>query len=286
MILTAPAKINLYLGVTGKRSDGYHEIETVFERISLADKILVEPVKEPTLITSTDPSVPTDSNSLLGRAVSEFKKAAKSELNFKIGLEKNIPIGAGLGGGSSDAATLLKGLNEVAGFPLEKDDLLSIGKSLGADIPFFINEYHFAIGRGRGDEIEKIETPLQLSHILINPPFEVSTKEAYGKVGAFNLTNNRGVDRILSAFFDKKDSGTIANNLRNDLQQVVLRDFPDLNNVFSELKKSGAQGVLLSGSGPTVFGIFEEEKIENASKNLNEVFPREKGWRVLAARTY
>jgi 4-diphosphocytidyl-2-C-methyl-D-erythritol kinase len=274
MVYTAPAKINLYLGVTEKRSDGYHEIETVFERISIVDKISVEPTKETTLITSTDPSIPTDNNSLLGRVVSEFKKASKTDLNFKIELEKHIPVGAGLGGGSSDAATLLKGLNEVSGFPLKEDELLYIGKALGADIPFFIKDSSFAIGKGRGDEVKTIETSLKLCQILINPPFEVSTKEVYGKLSAFNLTKNVGLDKIQFAFFDEKGPETIVNNLRNDLQQVVLRDFPALSDVFSQLKTAGSQGVLLSGSGSTVFGIFDKEKAEEALRKLKRFFQR------------
>jgi len=285
MEFTAPAKINLYLKVIQRRNDGYHDIETLFERISIFDRISIEPAEDQTSITCDDPCVPTDGNSLLGRVVTVFREKLGADINFRITLEKNIPIGAGLGGGSSDAATLLKALNQLTGFPFEKDALLRVARGLGADIPFFLSDCSFAYGMGRGDIIQKVETSQEIWHVLVNPPFEVSTKEVYGRISALDLTEDMGVDRIFTAFLNEKNIREIAKNLRNDLQEIVLRDFSVLGRVFSELRDSGAEGVLLSGSGPTIFGIFDQEKAIEAGDRLRQIFPAEENWRIIVART-
>ena len=285
MVLTAPAKVNLYLSVIRRMDDGYHEIETLFERISIIDRISVEPAAENTSITCDDPRVPTGADSLLGRTVSMFNDACGKSSHFRIHLEKNIPIGAGLGGGSSDAASLLKGLNGLAEFPLGPEELLRISRSLGSDVPFFLEDCSFAHGSGRGDVINKIETPLNLWHVLVNPAFEVSSKEVYGKVSAFGLTKDRGVDRMMTAFLGGNKADDLSENLRNDLQAIVLQDFPVLEQVFCEMKNAGAQGVLLSGSGPTVFGIFAEDMATKAAEKIRRAFSEKKDWKVSLART-
>jgi 4-diphosphocytidyl-2-C-methyl-D-erythritol kinase len=285
MVFTAPAKINLYLKVIQQRDDGYHEIETLFERISLFDRISIETDQDHTTITCDEPRVPTGEGSLLSRAVEVFRKRLKRDLNFRIVLEKNIPVAAGLGGGSSDTAALLKGLNRISGFPLGKQELLDISRDLGADIPFFIDDCRFAFGKGRGDIIQKVDTSLDIWHVLVTPPFEVSTRDVYGKAPAFNLTSDRGVDRMFTAFLSGNNVNALANNLCNDLQAIVLRDFPVLEEVFLKLRKAGAKGVLLSGSGPTVFGIFDHKRVMNAADSLRLTFPKRGNWRVYVART-
>ena len=266
--------------------DGYHEIETLFERISIFDRIAIEPAKEKTAITCTDPRVPVDENSLMGQTVKAFNERHGKDLHFRISLEKNIPVSAGLGGGSSDAAALLKGLNRIAGEPLDDGALLSMARALGADVPFFLNDCSFGYGSGRGDIIQKVETPMDIGHVLISPPFEVSTKKVYDRVSAFDLTKNTGVDKMFSAFLSENDINGLAENLRNDLQTIVLRDFPVLEKVFFELRKAGAKGTLLSGSGPTVFGIFELDRVMEAGERIRQFFSAEKDWRVYVARTY
>ncbi len=286
MKITAPAKINLYLNVLCERDDGFHEIETLFERISICDEISVEFAQGTTRITCSDPGIPTGEGSLLDNIVRAFNEKTSKKASFTIDLKKNIPVAAGLGGGSSDAASLLRGLNELSGYPLEDKELMTIGQSLGADIAFFLTDCRFAIGRRRGDVLETLESQLEIGHILVNPPFEVSTKEVYNNISAFTLTKKKGVDRMFTAFLKDRDLGGLAENLHNDLQTLVLRDFPVLEKVFSELKKAGSKGSLLSGSGPTVFGIFEGDKIGEAAEKLKKVFPAPEGWQVLVARTY
>ncbi len=285
MKLIAPAKINLYLKVLRQRDDGYHEIETLFERISLFDYINVEPAARTTIICD-NPRVPTGSGSLLARTVESFCNLRGEEAHFRITLEKNIPIAAGLGGGSSDAAALLKGLNGVTGGDIAKDELLGIARALGADVPFFLDESSFGFGKGCGDIVTKINSTMDIGHILVTPPFGVSTADVYRKVSAFGLTKNMAVDRMFTAFLNENNIASIAENLCNDLQAIVLRDFPVLEKVFSALNDSGAEGALLSGSGPTVFGIFSPEKIGGAEKKIRKTFPSEEGWIVRVAQTY
>ncbi|MCK4852310.1 MAG: 4-(cytidine 5'-diphospho)-2-C-methyl-D-erythritol kinase [Candidatus Omnitrophica bacterium] len=286
MEVIAPAKVNLYLDVFHEREDGYHEIETLFERISICDRIFLEPSLTATTIACDDPLIPTGEKSLMRQVIDAFNDEAGHSRNFKVFLEKHIPVSAGLGGGSSDAAALLKALNEAAGRPLDTDALFRISGRLGSDIPFFMSDTNFAFGRGRGDIIQKVETGLKIWHIIVAAPFQAGTEEMYGRVTPFGLTNNRGVDRIFTAFLNEENTEGIAKNLHNSLQEIALRDFPVLDQVFFELKKAGAKGVLLSGSGPTVFGIFEPEKVEAAKEYLQKVFLPGENWTILGASTF
>jgi 4-diphosphocytidyl-2-C-methyl-D-erythritol kinase len=285
MEITAPAKINLYLNVLYKRPDGYHEIETLFERISLADRLSVELTGGQTSITCDNPMVPTDPGSLMMRVIGLFNAKSGARHRFRVHLEKKIPVSAGLGGGSSDAASLLMAMNITAGNPLGMDCLSEIAASCGSDIPFFLQDTSFAVGRGRGESLRKVKSGLKIWHILINPPFEVSTKDIYDGLDPLVLTRKVAVDTMFSTFLRDKDYSGIAKNLCNDLQDVTLGKFPVLGKVFSALRESGAEGVLLSGSGPTVFGIFSEEKVFAARDTLSSVFPEKEGWRVFAACT-
>ena len=286
MVFTAPGKINLYLKVIQSRDDGYHEIETLFEKISIFDEISIDFSGNTTFIVCDDPRVPTDKNSLLGRAARMFSEKSGKDDKFSISVKKIIPVSAGLGGGSSDAAALLKGLNEMTEYPLDKETLLDIARELGADIPFFMEKYSFAYGTGRGDIIKNADMDLNISHILINPSFEVSTRDIYGKTAAFGLTNSNGIDTMVSTFSGINNIKRLAENLHNDLQTIVLHDFPVVEEILSILKKTGAEGVLLSGSGPSGFGIFSRDKIEHAREALERDLSDKNAWRIYVADTY
>ena len=285
LIFKSPAKLNLYLKVLCRREDGYHQIDTLFERIDLADHIFIELGTNEIVITCDDPNVPTDENSLLHNTVREFNKWSGQDLKVRIHVKKRIPVAAGLGGGSSNAATVLKGLNDLSEKPLKKEELIAIGRNLGSDIPFFINNYRFGVGRERGDKVEKVTTDMELWHILIKPPFPVATKDIYDSLSAFSLTKDIGIDKMVNAFLKGDNSRNLADNLCNDLQPIVLRKFPVLNEVISEIKKAGAMGVLLSGSGSTVFGIFDKDCVEEAKNKLSLIFPAEKDWEIYTAKT-
>jgi len=286
MEISAPAKINLYLQIIGKRKDGYHDIATLFERVSIYDRISVEPSAKNTTITCSDDGVPTGENSLLGNIIEAFRRRSGNKVEVSVNVGKNIPVSAGLGGGSSDAAALLKGLNEISGSPLNLDELAEIGGNYGADIPFFIYDAKFAFAEEKGDRIKKVKSDMRIWHVLITPPFGVSTKEIYDKVPPLGLTKNKGIDRMFTTFLSKNDLKSVIENLRNDLQKITLGDFPVLELVFSEIRKTGAEGVLLSGSGPTVFGIYRDERsAREAEKFLNGVFAPDEGWKTFIAHT-
>ncbi|MBU1083794.1 MAG: 4-(cytidine 5'-diphospho)-2-C-methyl-D-erythritol kinase [Candidatus Omnitrophota bacterium] len=286
LTINAPAKLNLYLKVLSEMTDGYHGIETLFERIDLCDKISIG-IKNNSrnIVWCSDKNIPSGPQSLMGKCISLFKKASGCEKFFEIRIEKHIPVSAGLGGGSSDAAAVLKGLNSITNNPLSKKDLITIGKGLGADIPFFLHDHSFAFGRGRGDEIEPASATAKIAHILVNPPFGVSTKHIYDRVKALTLTNTKGVDKMFNVFLEKKDINAMAKNICNDLQPIALKEFPLLEKVFAEIREAGAKGVLLSGSGPTVFGIFDRAKIKKAKIYLEKIFRSRERWGVYETYT-
>jgi len=286
MIITAPAKVNLYLKVLNRRNDGYHEIETIFEKISLFDEIDIEVSRSGTRITCDDPSIPVASGSLMARAVRLFKEKSKTNDHFQIKLKKNIPTGGGLGGGSSDAAAVLRGLNKITGERLSKAELCDIAPELGSDVSFFVNDVSFACGKGRGDIITELRVREKIWHVLVTPPFEILTKDIYSKLSSFGLTKDMGLDRMVTAFSKEKNIENAAKNLRNDLQPIALREFPLLKKVFRELKNAGAFGTLLSGSGSTVFGIFDKKNVKNAAEKLRLIFPKEENWRIYIVSTY
>ncbi|MFH1878074.1 MAG: 4-(cytidine 5'-diphospho)-2-C-methyl-D-erythritol kinase [Candidatus Omnitrophota bacterium] len=286
MKLRAPAKINLFLKVIREMEDGYHQIDTLFERVSLFDYIYIDTSANARKILCDSPDVPTGEDSLIGRTVRAFEESINRKLTFEIKIEKNIPVGAGLGGGSSDAAAVLTGLSGIMGDILSEEELFRIGGGLGADIPFFLSGASFGYGSGRGDIIEKLEKKYDLWHVLVNPPFQISTKDVYSKVSPFTLTNNIAIDKMFTVFSDTGKRENIAGNLYNDLEAIVLQDFPVLKQVFSEIREAGAEGVLLSGSGPTVFGVFRSRsEAESAEKKLVRAFPEEQGWRVFTVNT-
>ncbi len=285
MFITAPAKVNLFLRVLNKRDDGYHSIETIFEKVSLFDEINVDVTDTDTRIECDDSSIPVCSDSLLGRTVRLFKEKAGLNANFVIKLKKNIPSGGGLGGGSSDSAAILRAMNEITGLRLNKTSLFDIAAKLGADVPFFLNDASFACGKGRGDIITELEFKRKFWHVLVTPPFKLLTKDVYGRLDPFALTKDIALDRMFSAFLEEEKTQNLAKNLHNDLQPIVLREFPVLKKVFCALEDAGALGTLLSGSGSTVFGIFDEKVVRQAQRKLLGAFPKEKNWRIYVVST-
>jgi len=285
MFITAPAKVNLFLRVLNKRNDGYHSIETIFEKVSLFDEINVDKIDTETRIECDDPSIPVCSDSLIGLTVRLFKEKAGLSDNFAIKLKKNIPSGGGLGGGSSDAAAILRAMNTITGLKLNKTSLFDVACKLGADVPFFLSNSSFACGRGRGDIITELGIKRKMWHILVTPPFKILTKDIYGRISPFDLTKDIAPDRMLSTFLEKKNGVDLEKNLHNDLQPIVLREFPVFKKVFRELGDAGALGTLLSGSGSTVFGIFDEEDVRHAEEKLLRAFPKEENWRIYVVST-
>jgi len=252
----SPAKINILLKVLGKRADGYHELYTLMEPISLFDKISIEANEGDSIsIECAHSEVPSDNSNLAGRAAELFLEKTGLTKALTIKIDKSIPVGAGLGGGSSNAASVLMALNEMLNTGLPDDELKKMGAEIGSDVPFFILKGP-AVATGRGEVLRRVSLP-GLFYILINPGFSVSTKWVYGNL---DLTNNPE-NNILSYSDRLFESLTaIVDNLTNDLEAVTLTKFPEISGLKRLLMNSGATGALMSGSGPTVFGLFTEEK--------------------------
>ncbi|MEF3169026.1 MAG: 4-(cytidine 5'-diphospho)-2-C-methyl-D-erythritol kinase [Deltaproteobacteria bacterium] len=246
--IAAPAKVNLVLRVLGKRKDGYHDILTLLQKVDLRDDITVTATSgDPDVrLTCTGIPCPVGTENLAHRAASFFLEESGVRLSICIDLHKRIPIGAGLGGGSSDAAAVLKGLNLLAGSPLTTDRLYDIAARLGSDVPFFLLDQGAAYGRGRGTELTPV-AGRPLWYLLVYPGFGLSTAQVYAD---FSLTTEKGETILERSGLDTEDLGI------NDLEKAVFPRHPLLARLADGLRLLGAQHALMSGSGSTVYGIF------------------------------
>jgi 4-diphosphocytidyl-2-C-methyl-D-erythritol kinase len=269
--LHAPAKVNLRLDVLGKRTDGYHEIRTWIYPISLADELHIKKVNTATItISSTHPDLPVGEENLAHRAAALFLKEQALSGGAQIEISKRIPLTAGLGGGSSDAAAVLKGMNILWNSNVPLDGLMKMGAQLGADVPFFIFGKGAIMG-GRGERLVKTLPPLNLWMLLVNPGHPLSTREVYEQ-GKWGLTKGRGGNRISMPPQDLEKMGTF---LHNDLEGPALELMPTIGHIKECMFEAEANGVLMTGSGPTVFGLFtKESEAQQAARDLK----MEQGW--------
>jgi len=276
--LRSPAKINLRLEILRKREDGYHELRTVFQKINVYDRLYFCLKREREISIKVDPpGLPTGEKNLVYQAAQSILKKSGYQGGVEIKIEKRIPLGAGLGGGSSNAATALKALNQLLRRGLSDRELTTLGLAIGADVPFFFLEGS-AIGTGIGEKLKKIELPA-LWYILIYPGFEVSTRWAYQN---FVLTKKRFHFKFQKLF---NTPGNISKILLNDLEEVVSSKYPQIGLMKNILSSCGALGVLMTGSGPTVFGMFQTK--EEAAKAYRKVKDGTagKGWTVFKAHS-
>ncbi|MBL7068896.1 MAG: 4-(cytidine 5'-diphospho)-2-C-methyl-D-erythritol kinase [Candidatus Omnitrophica bacterium] len=258
--LNAPAKVNLFLKVLGRRPDGYHTIETLFEKIALFDRIRLRKMPAGISVTSDESRLPADEGNLAYRAARLLKDTYKSLAGVKIVIEKSIPIGAGLGGGSSDAASVLMGMNALYEMGLSVVKLKRLAGRIGADVPFFVSEDIWAVGRERGDRIEGIKTSMRLWHILIVPPFSVLSKDAYEWIDTRDPGAERPEINNTLACVKRNDAGALGKNLYNDLEDISLEKMDLLKGLKEMLIKYGARGALITGSGSCLFGITEDKE--------------------------
>jgi 4-diphosphocytidyl-2-C-methyl-D-erythritol kinase len=252
LVLLSPAKINLFLKVTGRRSDGYHELFSLMCRVSLYDTVTLSFDQASSItVRCAHPRVPEGKTNLAFKAAALFFKALSKESGVAISIEKAIPVAAGLGGGSSNAAAVLKGLNQYYGQPFNEKELMDMGSALGADVPFFILE-QTALARGVGEQLEPFEGMPSLSAVLVYPRLQVSTAWVYEhlNLGLTNCEKNYKVSWFL------EDHARIKDLLCNDLEQVTVEKYPEIDSVKRALLDLGAIGSLMSGSGSTVFGLF------------------------------
>ena len=274
-VWSAPAKINLCLHVLGKRSDGYHELCMLMQRISLYDRIRIALSPEPGVRVFC-PRLPlaTGEENIAARAAGMILEIAGCADGVEIHIDKEIPVAAGLGGGSSDAATVLMAMNKLLGTGLSREKMMVLGLQLGADVPFFIFE-STAWATGIGEKLEKASIFQDVWYLLVNPGFCVSTAQVYGKL---LLTSARDVARL------PRFSGTLEDmigGLHNDLEQVTLRDNPVVAEIRRRMLDLGAEGALMSGSGPTVFGVFREREV---ARQAARAFEEGSGWEVFVVQ--
>lgn len=258
--INAPAKINLHLAVTNKRDDGFHDIETVMMKISLYDRLHLKLTDAGLRISCTGGDVPHDESNLACKAAAAFLASTDISQGVEIKLEKNIPVAAGLGGGSSDAAAVLHGLNKLHGNPLSTEELIEIARLIGSDIPFCVSEFDLAFGSGKGDRLTELKIADKFWVVLVNPGFSVSTKWVYEN---FALTS-RGNPYILGRTFEngnalKKIDKDEIFNFFNDLEAVTLKRYPEIKRIKEDFVQAGAFSAQMTGSGPTVYGLFTNE---------------------------
>ena len=259
----SPAKINLHLTVLRKREDGYHDLATLMQRISLYDEMTFAALPSGITIHCPDSDLPEDEGNIVYRAAQAYFSYIEYNQGIAITIRKNIPLAAGLGGGSSNAATTLVTLNEMTGARCRPAELMKIGKTLGADVPFFVFG-KTAWATGIGDCLRAAENIPSRWFLLVNPGFPVSTKMVYESLN-LRLTKDR-INYSIPAF---KIAGENSEGLRNDLEEVTMARYPLLQEIRQRLLQSGASGALMSGSGPTLFGIFEtEQQARNAEQEL------------------
>lgn len=254
-VLFAPAKINLGLRVIGCRPDGYHEIETVFQEISLCDRLEFHPSAEWSLeIRGAD--LDDGETNLVTRAAGLLSHAARVPCSGRIVLHKEIPVGGGLGGGSSDGAVALIGLCRLWGLYWGIERLVTLAAEIGSDCPFFLVG-GLAHGSGRGEVVEPLEGCVAGRLVLVVPGFGVSTAWAYAS-GGFPLTDEAKSVILLSCFKDRPLAAEHPYRFPNDLEHIVLARYPELGRVKQKLLDSGAEGVSLSGSGSVLYALFSD----------------------------
>ncbi|HHD63502.1 MAG TPA: 4-(cytidine 5'-diphospho)-2-C-methyl-D-erythritol kinase [Desulfobulbaceae bacterium] len=272
--LRAPAKINLYLRVIGRRPDGYHLLASLMQKLALFDRVEIERVPGLMTLDCPDSNLPHNQDNIALRAAhlfgDTFVERLPEDYGARIVLRKKIPIAAGLGGGSSDAAAVLVGLDKIFQTGCSKQELANLGVQLGADVPLFIYDWPVAWATGIGETLIEADGLNDASVLLVNPGFLVSTKWVYenlpltleGKI--FNLTNSNSNNawRIENPFIGRSFSKS---DLYNDLEQVTQNFFKEICMIKEQLTTGGASGALMSGSGPTVFAVFDRAHLKQAN---------------------
>jgi len=255
LVLKAPAKVNLLLKVLGRRDDGYHELLSIMVPISLCDTIQVFPFRRTISLECHGARIPADSSNLVWQAVEAFFSEAGIQSGTHIKLKKNIPVAAGLGGGSSDAASVLIALNAIYNKPLGGDRLHGVARKLGADVPFFLYRVP-SVARGIGDILEPIKNWPQFWYVIAVPSLEISTAWVYDR---FKLELTQAPSNYIVKS-DNMAGHQVAQLLENDLERVVIPRWPQVAELKELLVDLGALGAVMSGSGPSVVGIFEQRQ--------------------------
>jgi len=253
--LKAYAKINLALDVLSKREDGYHEIRTIMQTVDLYDIINIEKIEEDNIIvTTSSENIPTDNKNHAYIAASLLKERFGVKQGVRIHIEKNIPVSAGLAGGSTDAAAVLKGLNEIFELNLSEQQLMEIGREIGADVPFCLVG-GTALCEGIGEKVIKLKSAPQMNILIAKPEVYVSTQAVYEALDLSKIKKRPNIEAMISAI-EEGNVKEIAKNLCNVLEVVTVNQYPVINRVKDIMRNNNALGTVMTGSGPAVFGIF------------------------------
>jgi 4-diphosphocytidyl-2-C-methyl-D-erythritol kinase len=277
LTLQSPAKLNIYLKVLNKQKDGFHEIKTIFQRINLFDELVFKSNDSGKIkIQCNHPHVPVGSKNLVSRVVRFFQEKYHISKGMDIKITKNIPVAAGLAGGSTNAATTLLAVNKLWGLKLTVSQLVTIGRTIGSDVPFFLHNCSWGLGTGRGDKIKKLDISTQLWQIIVVPKIKMYSSKVYG---AMNLKLTKKGDNVNILLRNLKDANTleVGQLLENDLEIPIIKLCPRLQKLKERLKLLNPQGVMISGSGPSVFGITQNEQearqiAREMSKRFAQVF--------------
>ncbi|SFC33652.1 4-(cytidine 5'-diphospho)-2-C-methyl-D-erythritol kinase [Clostridium uliginosum] len=275
MKVKAYAKINIALDVIGKREDGYHLLRMIMQCIDLYDVVEIEKISSGIQLKCNKSYVPTDERNLAYKAAKLFKETYKIECGVCINLEKNIPVSAGLAGGSTDAAAVLKVMNKLFNINVSENELMELGLKLGADVPYCIVG-GTALCEGIGEKLTKLKPFKDKILVLVKPPFGVSTKEVYKAFDLSKVVFHPKTEELISNI-EKDNFQFVANNMKNLLENVTLGRHRVISVIKEDINDSGAIGSIMSGSGPTVFGFFDDmlkaqRCYENMKKKYVDVF--------------
>jgi 4-diphosphocytidyl-2-C-methyl-D-erythritol kinase len=256
MRMKAYAKVNISLDIVGKREDGYHLLEMIMQSIDLYDEIVIEKQKKEITIKCNKPYVPTDERNLAYKAAQLFIEKYNIDSGVNINIKKNIPVCAGLAGGSTDAATVLKIMNSLFNINASDEELMILGLKLGADVPYCIKG-GTALCKGIGEEVTALKGFKDKVIVLVKPPFGVSTNSVYQEFNIEKARNHPNTGLIIDAI-NNDNLKMVCDNMKNLLENVTLRKHKILINIKEEMRHNGAMGTMMSGSGPTVFAFFDD----------------------------
>lgn len=290
--LRASAKLNLGLRVLARRPDGYHELETLFERIDLADELTFEDDPRDIRLTCSSAELSCAEDNLVMKAVRLLQRECRTSRGARIHLLKRIPIAAGLGGGSSDAAATLLGLNALWELKLDLPRLVALAAQLGSDVPFFLSPEPFAIGRGRGERCEPLHSECRLAHVLVSPEVQLATTDIFAALDRHRATSpeinltapSTSITMIAHALRNGSDFAGLAEGLWNDLEPEAIRRCPVISLIQSHLREAGCVTARVSGSGPSVFGLCRDTThAHEVAMRMRNLSPP--SWRIALIQT-
>jgi 4-diphosphocytidyl-2-C-methyl-D-erythritol kinase len=278
--IEAPAKVNLRLRVLGRRPDGFHELDTVFQAIDFSDRLVVQLGGEGVQIEVAGPDLGAVEENLAYRAAVAFMDATALDVGVHVSLTKRIPAGAGLGGGSSDAGAVLTALQHLTGDPLEGADVLRIASGLGADVPFFVCGSALAVGSGKGDLLERLEPLREVDMLVVLPPVHVATRAAFAGLSRSDVSLRSSEHHAESARCESWE--IVAASATNDFEAGVGEAHPEVSRALAALRSRGYPLTMLSGSGSACFAVVGEgaDPASDAAELSAEL-----GWPCIVTRT-